>query len=111
MVEALPFSLPIIPIPEPCSLLVSVLGYMSNSYQLPPPIPTLNDSLALVPRTIHSRFIKLTERQANVLSDVASGLQILSSAIRDEAGQEIVEDYFGDVMGKEMIKYWQEDEQ
>lgn len=103
--------MPIIPIPEPGNLLVSVVNYMNNMFDLPQPIPDLSESVALVPRTLHSRYIKLTERQANVLSDVAASLRMLSQAVRNEAGQEIVEDYFGDVIGKELIKYWQEDEQ
>lgn len=108
--ESLENAIPIIPIPDSTSLLSSIQEYMASLVVLPVLRPELLDAVALLARTTRSRYFKFTEADINVLVELCPSLTVMSQAVRTEAGRQSLQDYFGEALGTEMIRYWEEDE-
>lgn len=80
---------------------------MNNLVDLPELRPALYDSIGLLARTVKS----VSERDINILSEMTPSLAVISREVRTESGRELLRDYFGDTLAKEIIGYWGEDKQ
>lgn len=83
---------------------------MASLVVLPVLRPELSDAVALLARTIRSRYFKFTEEDINFLVELFPSLTAMSRAVRTQDGRQMLRDYFGDALGTEMIRYWEEDE-
>jgi hypothetical protein len=108
--ESLETAIAIIPIPDSVSFLSSIQEYMASLVVLPVLRPELSDAVALLARTIRSRYFKFTEEDINFLVELFPSLMAMSRAVRTQDGRQMLRDFFGDALGTEMIRYWEEDE-
>lgn len=83
---------------------------MASLVVLPALRPELSDAVALLARTIRSRYFKFTEEDINFLVELFPSLTAMSQAVRTQDGRQMLRDYFGGALGTEMIRYWEEDE-
>ncbi|RMJ25586.1 hypothetical protein PHISP_03555 [Aspergillus sp. HF37] len=108
--ESLEIAIPIIPIPDSGSFLSSIQEYMASLVVLPVLRPGLSDAVALLARTTRSRYFKFTEADISALGELFPSLRAMSRAVRTEGWRQMLRAYFGDALGTEMIRYWEEDE-
>lgn len=103
-------AIPIIPIPNPASLLSSIQEYMTRLVVLPVLRPELADAVALLARTTRSRYFKINDTDIVIMTELCPSVIVMSQAVRSESGRQMLKDFFGDALGTEMIRYWEEDE-
>lgn len=106
MTDTVSAPISIIPIPSLSNLLPSIQEYIDNLVDLPELRPALCDSISLLART--TKFG--SERDIGILSEMTPSLAVISRDIRTERGRELLYDYLGDELAKDIIRYWEEDE-
>lgn len=83
---------------------------MDSLVDLPVQKPALSEAVALLARTVRSKYFKMTDQDVQLLSEMSPSLVIMSRAARTENGAQLVRNYFDGELGKEMIRFWEEDE-
>jgi hypothetical protein len=102
---------------EPVELLASIKEHcqvLQRSLRQPPELPylciTSSSSLRLLEHIVSHSSDQLTcQQNLNILSDLFPSLRALSAAIRTVEGRQLIADYLGGHVARNMVAFWGEE--